>query len=303
MERDTEATGIVFGIQRFSIHDGPGIRTTVFLKGCNLNCAWCHNPESIPMQPIMGYSVEKCINCGGCVNMCAGGYHVMEAGLHVFNRSECNACGNCTAGCSVNALELIGKEMTAGEVFDVLIRDKHFYGEGGGVTISGGEALLQKKFVMAICKLCKDSGLHCAIESNGAFSFEIYEDLLSCVDLFMIDYKATDSEIHRNYVGCESERILSNIRKLHDAGAKVLVRCPIIPGINDNDEHFSAIAKLSKDLQNLVGVEILPYHKFGVSKARRIGIEYTEYEMPSADTVGEWKSYIQKQGGRLINEN
>lgn len=300
MEKQAE-TGIVFGIQRMSIHDGPGIRTTVFLKGCNVNCKWCHNPEGIPMQPLIGWNEDRCIGCGACAAACPNGCHSLENGVHRFQRQACIACGKCVDACPVQALELIGKRMTADEVMEVVLKDQKYYGSDGGVTLSGGEALLQKAFCLELMRRCKAHGIRCALETNGVHRKETYQEVLPYVDLFLFDYKATDPAVHKAYVGCSNERILENLHFLHDAGARVLVRCPIIPGVNDNEAHFDAIAQLTKTLPNLIGAEILPYHKLGVSKAKRIDTDYEEFEMVDAAVSNGWKVDILRRGGRLVN--
>ena len=281
-------TGIVFGIQRLSIHDGPGIRTTVFLKGCNINCKWCHNPEGIPMQPLIGLNQERCVRCGACAAACPNGCHSIENGEHRFDRRACEACGKCVDACPVQALDLIGKRMTADEVMKVVLKDQKYYGEDGGVTLE-------------LMRRCREHGIRIALETNGVHRKETYDAVMPYVDLFLYDYKATDPEVHKAYVGCDNRRILENLRYLHDSGARVLVRCPIIPGVNDNQTHFDAIAQLTVQLPKLVGAEILPYHKLGVSKAKRIDSEYQEFEMVDASVSDGWKRYIQSKGGRLVN--
>ena len=275
-------TGIVFGIQRLSIHDGPGIRTTVFLKGCNINCKWCHNPEGIPMQPLIGLNQGRCVRCGACVAACPNGCHSIENGEHRFDRRACEACGKCVDACPVQALDLIGKRMTVDEVMKVVLKDQKYYGEDGGVTLSGGEALMQKDFALELMRRCREHGIRIALETNGVHRKETYDAVMPYVDLFLYDYKATDPEVHKAYVGCDNRRILENLRYLHDSGARVLVRCPIIPGVNDDQTHFDAIAQLTVQLPKLVGAEILPYHKLGVSKAKRIDSEY----QPRSATAG-----------------
>ena len=301
MERNEPLTGIVFGIQRFSIHDGPGIRTTVFLKGCNVNCRWCHNPEGIGMQPVVGYTADKCVSCGGCAAVCPNGCHHITNTGHSFDRTQCVACGKCTEVCPVQALDLIGKRMTAGEVMQAVRKDCKYYGSDGGVTISGGEALMQKAFVLELLRRCKDENIHCALETNGVHRFETYEQVIPYVDLFLLDYKATDSDVHQAYVGCSNTLVLQNLQKLTAAGAQVLLRCPIIPGVNDNAKHFNAIAGLTKAYPRLLGAEILPYHRLGVSKAKRIDTDYQEFETVPVSVSDEWKRYILEQGGRLVN--
>lgn len=221
-------TGIVFGIQRLSIHDGPGIRTTVFLKGCNINCKWCHNPEGIPMQPLIGLNQERCVRCGACAAACPNGCHSIENGEHRFDRRACEACGKCVDACPVQALDLIGKRMTADEVMKVVLKDQKYYGEDGGVTLSGGEALMQKDFALELMRRCREHGIRIALETNGVHRKETYDAVMPYVDLFLYDYKATDPEVHKAYVGCDNRRILENLRYLHDSGARVLVRLSLI---------------------------------------------------------------------------
>lgn len=300
MTENTHA-GIVFGIQRLSIHDGPGIRTTVFLKGCNILCKWCHNPEGISMQPLISLNAERCVRCGMCAAVCPNGCHVIENGKHRFDRSACVACGKCADVCPVQALDLVGKRMTVDEVMQVVQKDQKYYGTDGGVTLSGGEALMQKDFALALMQRCRERGIHVALETNGVHNRQTYDAVMPYVDLFLYDYKATDAAVHKRYVGCDNRLILENLRYLHDSGARVLVRCPIIPGVNDNQTHFDAIAQLTSDLPELIGAEILPYHKLGVSKARHIDCEYQEFEMVDASVSDGWKRYIQSKGGRVVN--
>lgn len=301
MMAGNEILGTVFGIQRFSIHDGPGIRTTVFLKGCNVACKWCHNPEGLSCAPQIGLNREKCVGCGACSAVCPNGCHLFTEGGHALNRSSCTACGRCVEACPQEALEQIGKPMTVDAVMRQLLRDRKYYAPDGGITVSGGEAMLQREFVLALLERCRAEGVHCALETNGVHSFDRYLDFLPLVDLFLLDYKATDARIHREYVGCDNAIVRDNIRRLHDAGAKVLLRCPIIPGVNDNAAHFDAIAGLTRELPGLVGAEILPYHNLGVSKANRIDMDYEEFDVPSREMEAEWKRYIISQGGRLVN--
>lgn len=301
MERTVPLTGVVFGIQRFSIHDGPGIRTTVFLKGCNVNCRWCHNPEGICRQPIIGYTAAKCVGCGSCAGACPNGCHSVSNGEHHFDRSACVACGKCVQACPAHALELFGKRMTADEVMKVIVKDRKYYRKDGGVTLSGGEALLQKDFALELLRRCRAEGIPCALETNGIHRFETLWEVMPYVDLFLLDYKATDPKTHREYVGCSNEPVLQNLQKLLENGAKVLLRCPIIPGVNDNTAHFDAIADLTRRFPALLGAEILPYHKLGVSKAKRIDAYYQEFETVPTSVSDGWKRYIMEQGGRLVH--
>lgn len=300
-EKMREVEGVVFGLQRFSIHDGPGIRTTVFLKGCNVNCLWCHNPEGIPLRQMLSYNASKCIGCRRCEQVCPQGVHVFEGEEHKVNRDLCKFCGKCVEECPGEALEVLGERMKAGKVIKQLLRDKAYFMGEGGITLSGGEALMQREFATAILKGVKEEGVKTALESNGTLPWEYYEGVLPYVDIFLIDYKVTNPEVYKKYVGGDNSKVEETIRRLHDAGAKVRVRCPIIPDVNDTEDHFQKIAELTKELPNLEGAEILPYHKLGISKAARIGIESVEFEMPANETVTEWKNSIIAMGGRLVN--
>jgi pyruvate formate lyase activating enzyme len=246
-----ETTGVIFGCQRFSINDGPGIRTSVFLKGCNLRCAWCHNPEGISSKTELSYTEAKCIACGSCAAVCPTGAHRMAEGKHVYDRSACILCGKCVAVCPSAALAIYGNRVTAEEVLKMVLRDRIYYEEAGGLTLSGGEALLQLDFAMAVLQLCREAKIHCAVETHGMHSFSVCEKVMPLVDAFLFDYKMTDAEMLKKYTGANKQRVMDNLRKLHDAGTKVYVRCPIIPGLNDNEEHIRAIARLTIDMPNL----------------------------------------------------
>ena len=253
------------------------------------------------MQPLIGLNTARCIQCKACMAVCPNGCHRIENGEHRFIRETCVACGKCVDSCPVQALEMIGKRMTADEVMRVVRKDQKYYGTDGGMTLSGGEALLQKEFALELMRHCREEGIRVALETNGVHVKETYDAVMPYVDLFLYDYKATDPEVHKRYVGCDNRRILENLRYLHDSGARVLVRCPIIPQVNDNPAHFDAIAQLTKELPNLVGAEILPYHKLGVSKAQRIDTEYQEFEMVDTAVSDGWKQYILSKGVRLVN--
>ena len=294
--------GIIFGIQHFSVHDGPGIRSTVFLKGCNLNCLWCHNPESIDLNPVISFIESKCTGCGNCFKICPD-VHKTVGNKHVIIREQCKACSNCVNGCYSKALELVGKKITAQEIISDLLRDKRYYdSSGGGITLSGGEPTVQYSFMHALLTLAKSKGLHCALETNGFSNYSIYEKVLPLVDLFLYDYKETDPRKHKEYTGVDNKKIIDNLRRLNHAGARIILRCTIIPGINDRDDHFKAIAGLTKELNNVEGAELLFYHDLGVSKAERMGLEsQVKYEQPAAETTEKWKKLVLGYGGKLVN--
>ena len=297
-----QVNGMIFGIQHFSIHDGPGIRTTVFMKGCPLRCLWCHNPEGMDRRPVLSFTPGKCVGCGQCFRICPK-VHQMADGQHGIDRSQCDACGKCARECCGKALEIVGRETSAAEVVAEVLRDESYYQtSGGGITLSGGEPLAQVEFARALLKLSKDAGLHCALETNGCAPYDSLEPLLPLIDLILFDYKETDPEKHRLYTGQRNEFILERLRSLHDAGARIVLRCPIIPGLNDREDHFAAIAQMTRELGNLVGAQIMPYHRLGGAKAARMGLEpQHEYEQPEESTIRQWKRSIRGHGGRLAD--
>lgn len=276
--------GIVFNIQKFSVNDGAGIRTTVFLKGCPLSCIWCHNPESKRVYPELMYNAEKCVMCGKCATVCPKNVHLFENGKHIIARERCIGCGKCEEACLYEAIEIAGKEKTVDEVLDEVMKDKIFYDtSGGGITLSGGEPLLQFDFALAILKKSKELGLNTAIETCGYTDEDKILQIAPYVDLFLYDYKLTDSALHKKYTGVENDKIIRNIRLLNEIGKSIILRCPIIPGINDNDEHFSGIAKLADELENVIEVNIEPYHPLGKSKAERLGSKYALKDLGFTD--------------------
>ncbi len=284
--------GRVFDIQRFSIHDGPGIRTTVFMKGCPLGCLWCHNPEGISDRCELSFAPDRCIGCGECVRICPAEAHRVIDGRHVLDRSRCRACGACAETCYADALEFVGRDLTVGEVLADVLRDRAFYEtSGGGMTLSGGEPASQIDFSVALLKAAKAEGLHCVVETSGQCEYARLARMAPHVDLFLYDWKESDSRRHEEFTGVSNELILTNLRRLHAGGARVRLRCPIIPGLNDRPEHFAGIASLVKELDGLDGVEIMPYHRLGVGKMERFGLDpggRDEYEVPSDEQRASW---------------
>ena len=268
-------TGIVFDIQRCSLHDGPGIRTTVFVKGCQLNCLWCHNPESLSFKPQLSYNELQCVNCLSCVRACEFDAHLIDShGQHMIDFAKCVACGKCVDGCQGNAMRVIGDEMDVDQVMKTVIRDRAFYERsGGGITVSGGEPMMQKDFTKELLEKAKLEGVHTCIETNLAVPQEWYAEILPLVDLFLCDYKATDPVLHERLTGQRNEQILDNLDFLYRQEKSIVLRCPMIPAVNDNDDHLKAIARLCQDYPNLVGVELMAYHNLGVAKSEHIGEE------------------------------
>ncbi|NLE45847.1 MAG: glycyl-radical enzyme activating protein [Chloroflexi bacterium] len=294
-----ETTGVIFNIQRFSIHDGPGIRTTVFFKGCPLRCFWCHNPEGLRLQPELHFFPDRCIGCGECVTTCPRGAHVLEQGTHVFHRDLCIACGRCADTCYTNALELTGRHMTVHEVLEEVLRDRAFYDtSGGGVTLSGGEPLLQREFAVSLLSRCKEKDLHTAVETAASCQWKELEEILPFTDLFMIDIKHMNPDRHREVTGLSNERILSNIARVLSTGIPLTVRVPVIPGINADPQTITDIARFvsetaaraSSEHRNVISttsLELLPFHRMAGDKYRSLGLEYkaADLETPSSETM------------------
>lgn len=277
-------TGTIFNIQRFSIHDGPGIRTTVFFKGCSLYCFWCHNPEGRRAKPEIQFLPEHCILCGDCVRACEQDGHAIETGIHVYARERCIICGRCADGCVAGALQLTGKLVTEGEVMAEVLRDKPFYASsGGGVTLSGGEPLLQPGFAHAILRRCKAEGIHTAIETAANCRWRDLAALLPVTDLVMMDIKHMDAAKHHAATGVSNQRILANARRLAASSVALMVRTPVIPTVNDTDEDIAAIAAFVAELQALraassaaappISYELLPFHRLAGDKFRSLGLD------------------------------
>ena len=284
--------GTIFDIQKFSLHDGPGIRTTVFLKGCPLRCAWCHNPESWVHEKQLLYSAEKCISCGSCVTLCPQGCHTLsDSSKHIFERAKCTACGACTKKCYADALTLCGKEMSVEDVLEQVLKDKIFYkNSGGGMTLSGGEPMAQFPFTLELIRQAKTAGLHVAIETCGFAQESQYAQLTELVDLFLFDIKSVDAIKHKEYTGQSNELILKNLRFLDSKGVNIRLRCPLIPGLNDAENDLRAIAELANSLPNVQGIDVEPYHPLGVSKAAQLGMKEF-FNAPFAEKE-HWDSWI-----------
>jgi pyruvate formate lyase activating enzyme len=296
--------GRITEIQRFSIHDGPGIRTTVFLKGCPLHCWWCHNPETQHAAPQLAFTAATCIACGDCVAACPRGARSL-GDLRAIDRSACVACGACATACPAGALELVGREVTVGEVIAEVERDRPFYQQsGGGLTLSGGEPLLQADFAVGLLEAARAAGLHTCVETCSQVDPAVLDRVLPLVDLFLCDFKETDPERHRTWTGVGNQRILANLRRLHAAGAHLRLRCPIIPGLNDRAEHFAGIAALAGELAGIEGVEIMPFHRLGESKVDRFGLTGLHQNLavaPEPAQVRAWIDGLTGAGARVLN--
>ena len=290
-------TGKVFNIQRFCTQDGRGIRTTVFLKGCPLRCEWCHNPESQRWKSELAYSLEKCVNCLYCVNACPNGCHSVIDGKHVFNGNNCIGCAKCISP-TCSALEMFGYEISADDVLAEVMKDKLFYdNSGGGITLSGGEPLLQADFCMELMKKSKEKGLHVCIETCGHAPKDVILKSAEWVDEYLFDYKLSDPDKHKKYTGVDNTLILENLKLLDTLGKSIVLRCPIIPTVNDDGEHYLKIAELGNTYQSISEIVIEPYHNFGISKYIRLGREYTlsEVNQPETEEIEKIINFIQSR--------
>ena len=277
------SAGWIFNIQRFSIHDGPGIRTTVFLKGCPLRCLWCDNPESQSMERQMVFWDERCIRCNACMAVCPQSAIVAdEAGRKQVSPERCDLCARCLEECYAGALERIGRLMTVDEVLSLVEEDRPFYEQsGGGVTLSGGEPMTQPGFSQSLLRGCHERGIHTAIETCGHASWKVCQTLLTHLDLILYDLKEVDPAKHRRYTGVSNELILDNLRRLARTGKPIVVRRPVIPGYNDDEESIHALARFVRELDTVPEINLLPYHRFSRGKYERLGWEYPMGDEPS----------------------
>lgn len=285
--------GQIFDIQRFCIHDGPGIRTVVFMKGCLLHCVWCHNPESQSLDCEVMFYEEKCIGCGRCAQLCKNRCHTVENGIHMFDRCRCEGCFACIrVGCG--ALEPVGRKMSSDEVLSEVIRDKVFYcNSGGGVTLSGGEPLMQTEFSAEILKKAKENGIHTAVETCGFAASEKIRHISEYTDLWLYDYKETNLKLHKEFTGVNNELIIKNLQLLNEMGKKIILRCPIVPGYNARCEHFDGICDVASSLENVLKVEIEPYHMLGKEKYAALARKPIDAEENSKEYTQKIRNYIQ----------
>jgi pyruvate formate lyase activating enzyme len=267
-----ELTGTIYHIMRYALHDGPGIRTTVFFKGCPLRCWWCHNPESQAARPELMYFAARCLRCGDCLAVCPEHAIQWAEGAPAIT-AACKNCGTCVEFCSAGARELVGRAMTVSETLAEIEKDRVFYDQsGGGATFSGGEPLLQAEFLEALVDACRERGIHTVVETSGFARRDAILRLSRKVDLFYYDIKLADREKHRQYTGVVNDVILENLEALTRAQGKVVVRFPVIPGVNDDAQNVAALRKLLARL-GLAQVHLLPYHHIGLEKYRRLELE------------------------------
>lgn len=265
---------IISDIKRFAVHDGDGIRTTVFLKGCPLKCVWCHNPEGLSFKPQLGYYAAKCQSCGICSEVCPSHAHRLDASGHCFDAALCTACGSCAPECPVGALTFYGKDTTVEELLPVLLEDREFYeNSGGGVTLSGGECLMQPDFCAALLKELKCNGIHTAVDTCGFVSRDALDKVIPYTDVFLYDLKAIDEQVHIRCTGQSNRLILENLQYLDSLGCHTEIRIPYVPGYNDKE--IEKIRDRVKQLKHVTGVRVLPYHNYAGSKYEALGLTNT----------------------------
>ena len=300
-EKETEY-GFVSRIQRYSIKDGPGIRTTVFLKGCSMQCEWCCNPELINPHPEILKDQKVCIHCGECFANCPEDAIFDEADEYVINRTLCNVCGRCVEVCPAGAYKLIGRSMSVDELVRELVKDRVFYEvSDGGVTISGGEPALQHHFVKNVALELKRDQIHVALDTCGNVPWEDLQDLIDVVDLVLYDIKLVDNEKHSRFTGASNEVVKQNAEKLSKAGVPLIIRLPILPRINDTIKEIKGILGFIKGLETVKRIDLLPYHKLGIGKYHMLGKEYQlgSLEPPEREHLEELRGSIEAYGFKV----
>ena len=289
---------MIFAIKRFETHDGDGIRTTVFFKGCPLRCVWCHNPESFKSGKEMSYNAELCRSCGGCADICSA--NVFKDGKHVFLRENCNFCGECLAICPARAFEIYGDTRTPAEIADEVLLDEMFFkGSGGGVTFSGGEPLLQAEYCRELAEILKRRDINIAIDTSGYVTREAIDTVLPYVDTFLYDVKAIDPEVHKRCTGKTNDLILENLKYIDGCGKNIEIRIPYVPEYNDSE--IEKIAVFLEDLKNVKGIRVLPYHKYAQAKYASVGIcDLSPSELPTKEEIECAKEILRKICGDKV---
>lgn len=287
-----ELTGKIFNIQHFSTEDGPGIRTTVFMKGCPLRCLWCANPESQNAQPQLANRSSVCIHCKVCVSVCRAGALSEDGGKIKIDRTRCTGCGSCVKMCPTGSMFFYGGEKTVDEVFDEVSRDAGYYEKsGGGVSVSGGECMTQPEFVSQLLRRCKQAGFHTVLDTCGYFTEQALRMVWDYVDLVLFDIKLIDPLKHKKYTGVENTQIKENLKRMLDREMSVVIRVPVIPGVNDSEEDLGATGRFVASLDSSLHIDLLPYHRFGERKYEMLGMEYALKDISAPDDAAK-ESYL-----------
>lgn len=289
----------ISNIQRFSLDDGEGIRTTIFFKGCNLKCKWCHNPECIRFGQTLQFKQSSCVSCGKCEEVCPHGVHSFKGSRHIIDRSKCISCGKCVDYCSTESLEIIGEIKSADEIMTVILKDVDYYkSSNGGVTFSGGEPMLSLPMLKDLLIRCKAHDLRTAVDTAGNVDFSLYQEIIPYTDVFLVDLKLWDEKKHQYYTGGSNRRIKENIQKLSDANKRIIIRIPVIGSVNDDLDELSMMADFLKSIPMVELVQLLPYHQYGVGKYDLIGIESEQdaFYIPDSAFMKAALELFQKKG-------
>lgn len=296
--------GKIFDIKQFAVHDGPGVRTTVFFKGCPLSCWWCHNPEGISLDNDIFYYETKCIECGTCIDVCPEDAIEMDGSISI-DRERCTNCGLCAERCPSDALQNTVRTVTSEDVMDEIRKSIIFYDSSdGGVTFSGGEPLLQPEFLKELIDKCNEEDIHITLDTSGYADPDTFESIVDDIDLFLYDLKIIDDDIHRKYTGTSNEMILENLKTLYKKGKEVIIRFPVIPGITDTEENLDDIVDFLSELKHIKEIDVLPYHNVE-EKYNKLGKEYkleesrslNEKSIQSIKEIFEKEGFFVKEGG------
>lgn len=299
MQTESEIKGIVFDIKKYAIHDGPGIRTTVFFKGCPLQCQWCHNPESWKSHAEHGLRIGRCTGCGQCAEACHNQAISLVENQPVTDADKCILCGRCVDACVNGAREIIGRRMSVSEVMVEVEQDIIFYDQsGGGVTFSGGEPLMQPDFLFALLNQCKGRQIHTTVDTSCYAEPEIVERISEKTDLFLCDLKHMDNETHERFTGVQNNLILDNISCLSQAGKEIVIRVPVVPGFNDDKANIEATGKFAASLQGVRRIDLLPFNRGGKEKSARLtaGFEPMQVEPPGEEEMSSIAKILSKYG-------